>query len=494
MELTRRDLLKGSLAAGGLLIARQGGALAKPLGPADAYGTSRVSPLAPGYLCVHADMHNHTLFSDGDGDPVEAFVSMRDAGLDVAALTDHTTISDTLPESPCLPFALLGQGHQECQSLAGMNETTWQVTADLAARNSVPDEFLAIRGFEWSSPTLGHMNVWFSQEFTDPLHTGGLGTADDLALFAAGEDFPAPQEVLDALQDLVEATPAAGLGMKAWYEWLKADPSTPALGGGADGVFGFNHPGREAGRFSGFEFDQGLIDRCVSLELFNRREDYLFERTDDLGIASPLVACLDAGWRPGILGVTDEHGTDWGFPDGKGRAGLYVTGIGPDAVREALLARRFYATNLKGLRLFATANGHAMGSSVPHQTGEVEIAIDVDRGRAWWGRELGVQILGTGSPLPTVVEATTITVPRGGQQPPTITVCHDLADGEWLVVRITDPTLPADGRADATYESFGGAIAYASPFYLTPWVQVPVNFGGRRSLPAVRPSMRSSVP
>ncbi|MER5458085.1 hypothetical protein ABT008_25260 [Micromonospora sp. NPDC002389] len=36
-------------------------------------------------------------------------------------------------------------------------------------------------------------------------------------------------------------------------------------------------------------------------------------------------ACLNAGWRPGLTGVTDEHGTTWGFHGGKGRSGLWVT-------------------------------------------------------------------------------------------------------------------------------------------------------------------------
>ena len=32
----------------------------------------------------------------------------------------------------------------------------------------------AIRGFEWSSTNLGHVNVWFSDSWTDPLTEGGL--------------------------------------------------------------------------------------------------------------------------------------------------------------------------------------------------------------------------------------------------------------------------------------------------------------------------------
>jgi hypothetical protein len=56
----------------------------------DAWGTSRVSRLFPGSWLAHADLHNHTWLSDGAGDPRLAFGSMRSAGLDVAALTDHS--------------------------------------------------------------------------------------------------------------------------------------------------------------------------------------------------------------------------------------------------------------------------------------------------------------------------------------------------------------------------------------------------------------------
>ncbi|MEU8074614.1 hypothetical protein AB0B31_04135 [Catellatospora citrea] len=55
----------------------------------------------------------------------------------------------------------------------------------------------------------------------------------------------------------------------------------------------------------------------------NRGDDYLFDGWADHG-SSPLTACLNAGWRTGLTGVSDEHGTNWGFPEGKGRTGLWV--------------------------------------------------------------------------------------------------------------------------------------------------------------------------
>src|SRR5687767_12009511 len=67
MSLSRRTLLKSSAAAGALLMAKPLGALAQPLAPGNLFGTSRASRLFPESRTrlVHADLHNHTLLSDG---------------------------------------------------------------------------------------------------------------------------------------------------------------------------------------------------------------------------------------------------------------------------------------------------------------------------------------------------------------------------------------------------------------------------------------------
>jgi hypothetical protein len=467
--LSRRDLLRGSAAASALLLVRPKGALATPIGPSDAYGTSRASRLFPGTWVVHTDMHNHTLFSDGAGDAAEAFGSMRDAGLDVAALTDHSTVGQVIPgpfadgHHPCM-------GSSDCQSVAGLDEASWRRTAELADGADEPGAFTAIRGFEWSSPTLGHMNVWFSERWSDPLSTGGLGSVEDLLAFAEEEGLSFASDAIGPLRQLVAATPAAGLGMAGWYDWCKRAPSTPAIGGGADGLLGFNHPGREPFRFSDFAFDGDLLDRVVSMEILNRRQDYLYEVVQG---RSPLVACLDAGWQPGLLGVTDEHGTDWGFPDGKGRGGFWVDELSRDGVRSAMLDRRFFATVLQGLRLDAAANGVRMGRSLGHRSGPVTVEIDVDRGAPWVGKPLVAQVLTTGAPLPTILASVPFRVPTPDEPLPTVTIDVDADETPWLVLRITDPEVAAPSAAPEPYRGDGAAVAYASPWYLDPSLPLP---------------------
>ena len=95
--------------------------------------------------------------------------------------------------------------------------------------------------------------------------------------------------------------------------------------------------------------------------------------------------------------MTDEHGADWGHPEGKGRAGLYVRELTRWGVLEALAARRVFASRIKGLPVDAALTSLAAGSKLARDqpppawapllptTGPVRIQVDLDRGEAWWG-------------------------------------------------------------------------------------------------------------
>lgn len=456
-RFNRRQFLSAGAASGALLLSRPLNALALPLGSSEGPAADRASRLFPGTRLAHADMHNHSLSSDGDGAPEAAFASMRAAGLDIAALTDHAT-TNKFAAAPC------GE-NSDCHSLAGIDETTWAKAKTLADAAQDDGAFTAIRGFEWSSPTLGHMNVWFSQTWIDPAHTAGTSTGEGLGVWA--QEIPGLGPVAGPIiEPAVAVAPTNGTTMRPFYEWLAMDAATPVIGGGADGIAGFNHPGREPGRFGYFKYDSRMRDRVVSLELFNRSEDYLFEGIN-FGQVSPLVQCLDAGWRVGLLGVTDEHGKDWGFPTGKGRAGLWVNELTRAGVREALLARRFFATTVEGLRLDASATAAGkpirMGEVAPGRPGVTRFQLDIDRGAEWVGKRLNVQVLTSGLPLPKIVHAQEVTVPSATE--PVISVTADLGGASWAVLRVSDPAGKADDRAPQAFKQLGKGLAYASPFY-----------------------------
>lgn len=381
---------------------------------------NRASPLSPETRLVHADLHNHTLISDGDGEPGRAFDSMRAAGLDVAAITDHAAIA---------PEELTAEELTAHPPPDSIDRAAWRRLKQLADQAREDGAFVSLRGFEWSHPWLGHVNVWFSQHYLHPRATASPSVAP-------------------------------------LWRWL-AEPAPGAPSPRLASLAGFNHPGREVGRFSGFAFDPAVASRLVSFEIFNRDEDYLFEGTD-AGWPSPLVECLEAGWRPGLTGVSDEHSTNWGFEPGKGRTGLHVGSLTRSGVHAALLDRRCFATRLAGLRLDAVAGRTPMGGLLAHWRGPVRFQLDVDRGPSWWGRPLLVQVLRPGWPMPVVTESVEVKVPRPDQLPLTFDVRVDAADGSWVVLRVTDPAEPADPRARGEFLAAGDAVAYTSPFYLVP--------------------------
>jgi hypothetical protein len=391
--LGRRALLAG--AGGALMLAAMPGAARAntKMAAATAAGAARASAITQGTTLVHADMHNHTVMSDGDGSAGAAFASMREAGLDVAALTDHTTL-----------FAI-----------EGLSSGEWRTTGDLANAANDPGQFTAIRGFEWSHPLQGHINVWNTSDFADLLRASSPGNL---------------------------------------YSWLT---------GRSSGLASFNHPGREVGRFNGFSFNASARGQLVGLEMFNRGDDYLFEGWSS-GMSSPLVACLNAGWRPGLTGVTDEHGTSWGFHEGLGRSGMWVTENTRDAVFAAMTARRVFATRVSGLRVDATANWVRMGGVLGTASADVRFLVDVDRGPAWDGKPLRIQVLRPGTSAPAVVEV----VDTVNGTVADFTVPLNAADGNWVVLRVSDPsaTNGSPGPAGHPCNDFG--VAYTSPWWLQP--------------------------
>jgi len=396
--------------AGVLLQSAAAGARLRTPGPEG--GAARHSRISRGTVLVHADLHNHTLLSDGAGDPDAAFPSMRDAGLDVAALTDHAIRGASVEGT--------GRGGTPW---IGLDRAAWRRTGELADAHDRPGEFTAIRGFEWSHPQLGHVNAWFTDDFTDVATHGAMGEL---------------------------------------YAWLarfgRRNGARPPAG-----LAGFNHPGREECAFAGFRYMAAVAEQMVSLEMFNRGDDYLFQGVEAGGI-SPLVACLDAGWRPGLLGVSDEHGTNWGFQEGMGRGGLWVTEHSRAGVAEALRARRFFATRVTGLRVDATAGGARMGSVLRHRHGPVPLVLDVDRGPSWIGRPLQAQVLRPGTPVPAVADVVEV---RCGDVA-RFTVPLDIEDGPWAVLRIADPDAPNGTPGPPNHPANNHAVAYTSPWFLEP--------------------------
>ena len=374
---------------------------------------------------LFADLHNHSLHSDGRGDPERAFHQLRHAGLDVAALTDHASIlPETLRGLSLADYpnaAALAVGRLAPRSI---DSAAWKRTAELADEHDRPGEFTALRGFEWTEPWLGHVNVWFSDGFI-PVTTPGRITG---------------------LHDFL----------------ARDEPSA---------LFGYNHPGREPGRLDGFAVPAGrpeLGRQMVALEAINRSYDFLFEGCE-AGRRSPIADCLDAGWRPGLIGSSDEHGRSYGLV-GKGRTGLWAPAHSREGVRAALLSRRSYATREVGLRLDATLDGVPMGAAAPAGARRAELAVDC-AGSSYSGHPIQLQILTSGpaSGGPASGDDAGIRVVHTSPAVVGEVTRVDVQvpdDARWLVLRVADPRRPAGGSAPAGHPANCWAVGYASPWYL----------------------------
>jgi hypothetical protein len=458
-QIRRRDFLKGVGAAGALLLTRPRLALgAIGLNGAPVAGASRASKLLPGsgLFVAHTDLHNHSLISgDAAGKPTTAYAAMRSRGIDVACLTEHAISGQGHGEVTC-------PGHNQggCDTVEGINETDWEYMSTLADEAYAANEFVSFRGFEWSTPTVGHVNVWFSEQYTDGLRQNAFITPTAIA--EVDRVAPVPSEIVDQFSKAPELAT-----MRFFYEWLASAPDRDIRSGGNDGIACFNHP-NEFGTFENFAYESAAAKYVVSCEALNADRDFFWFGLDyDPPRPNPLNACLNAGWKVGFTGVSDEHSTEYGKPE-MARGGLWLPALTREAVRAALESRRSFATWQQGLRLDAMANGAPMGADLVHTSGPISVLLDVDGGAAWPAQKrLIVEVIRPGANAPTLAKAVEVIVPGPDDPPIAFDVDVDLADGTWMFLRITDPDSAAHPLATGDYIAHGRAVAYTSPWFFS---------------------------
>lgn len=283
-------------------------------------------------------LHEHSGYSDGwpGTSPASYYAQLAARGFDFAGGAEHS-------DSARLPItaneACLSPDGVDCVQLPPEGVTKWE-QAGAQARAASTATFTAFRGFEWTSDRFGHINVYFSRNDTNAKADGGHAA------------------------------------MASFWAWFT---TRAELGGGADGLATFNHPGREDALttsepgFNWFDFHYvAAADlRMVGIEVFNRGSDFGTER-DNVPPGHPgwYVHALDKGWHLGPVGAEDAHDTDWGTP-ARGKTILIARDNSAGALREALFARRFYAVgpNHNGLRLTFTADGLPMGARLARDAG-----------------------------------------------------------------------------------------------------------------------------
>jgi hypothetical protein len=295
-------------------------------------------------------IHEHTAYSDGEPGtrPADAFAAVEQRGGDFMFSTEHSDtfalpiVTNTKCLGPPLPTCAVADQKNPADSLR-----KWRAIAEQADAANAAD-FAAIRGFEWTNDRHGHINVLYSQNHTNAKVDGGYASMD------------------------------------FFWRWFTTPPEQ---GGGADGLATFNHPGRreigelipggfvspftpdgaiEGSDWNAFQYVPAADRRMVGLELFNGSD---YGDADAIHPAGSYGEALDKGWHVGAIGAEDTHDTDWGLPS-KHKTVILAPEPTRAALRDALVARRFYAVRQAGTRLSFSANAQPMGTTLTPAAGE----------------------------------------------------------------------------------------------------------------------------
>jgi hypothetical protein len=250
------------------------------------------------------DIHGHSMLSDGTGHPHDYYEYARDvAGLDVASLTDHDA------------FGL--------RPLAG---ASWALCTSSADSFYEPGRFVTFLGYEWTSWTYGHRNVYFP------------GTRGEVYSHTTPES-STPEGLWRAVRPWGAVTVAHHVG-------------------GGPIATDWDHEPPE--------------DVEMLVELFSvhgSSESYGCERMIYSPVEGHFVQdALARGYRLGMFASGDGHIGHTGRSSVDYAQGL-VAFQAPDLTREsvwdALTSRRVYGTTGARILLEFDVNRHPMGSAIP---------------------------------------------------------------------------------------------------------------------------------
>jgi len=127
-------------------------------------------------------------------------------------------------------------------------------------------------------------------------------------------------------------------------------------------------------------------------------------------------------------------------------------------------ADRFFATRVSGLRLDATANDVRMGGVLNITQGDVRFRVDIDRGPEWIDKPLKIQVLRRGTAAPTVPLVVDAVAGRVTE----FTLPLSTSGGNWVVLRLADPTQVNASPGPAGHPCNDWGVAYSSPWWLQP--------------------------
>ena len=203
---------------------------------------------------------------------------------------------------------------------------TMQVAAD---QYNEPGRFVALRGFEYSSPITGHMCVFNTDDFASALRYWTHGM---------------------------------------FLGWLSKRPEAVAT---------YNHPGSYDifdNEFRHFLYHAAADQQIMGIENITHGNDYDAYWYGYGGTLPYLDEANREGWHVGTFFAQDNHSGDWGIADDY-RTGIWAAELTRDALIRAMKARRFFTTEDVNAQMMMTADGFPMGAHL--RGGEKEFVIYV---------------------------------------------------------------------------------------------------------------------
>lgn len=253
--------------------------------------------LADGMYAFWGDLHAHTTYSDGAGPAHYALAVARSAGLHFYAITDHDW---------------------------WLTPLEWAKILTQTRQATVPGQFIALRGVEWTHDSAGHINVF---------NTNALLNSHTDPMFNTLPNF---------------------------YSWLAAHPEVIAQ---------FNHPDPiYEGTFDNFAYHPAAAQVMFMQEIGNNAQEYTTYEPS-------FVQSNTAGWKTAPTNNGDTHTARWGIGS-PARTGLVAPALTEADLLAAMRARRVFATEDSNLAVALRVNGSWMGSTLT-SAGPLPLTVEV---------------------------------------------------------------------------------------------------------------------
>lgn len=307
-------------------------------------------------------MHEHSSYSDGlpTAIPADYFRRARDAGYSFVGSSEHSDSLDAGNFVALHAYCDVSNGDFDPTQLencflnpTGDNIVKWASTKQQASEASADGRLLAIRGFEWTSDVFGHINVYFSTNFTNAKTDGGYAVT------------------MQTFWDWFTRAPATpGPGGSATSTGINGGAGVP-FGGGSDGLAHFNHPGDKCQTkndpsgatanlcdWNDYTLVPAAVERMFGMELYNdgNRDDRYQTR---------YMKALNKGWKLSPVGSEDEHFGEYAV-EHRPKTVTLAENLSEAGFKAAWLARRTYALS-PGWHLraqLAADQEHPMGSTL----------------------------------------------------------------------------------------------------------------------------------